>query len=367
MNLSSHSIQTQPTTLHFIIKNKKPMATISSPHNHQSSDSRRGGSHHHRHGPVVEEIEGLIKVFSDGCVERPPIVPTVSPTLHPSAKATAFDIKLSNDTWTRVYIPDAAAASPSVTLPLLVYFHGGGFCVGSAAWSCYHDFLTSLAVQARCVVVSVNYRLAPEHRLPAAYDDGVNVLTWLVKQQISNGGYPSWVSKCNLSNVYLAGDSAGANIAYQVAVRITASGKYVNTPNLKGIILIHPFFGGESRTSSEKQQHHSKSSALTLSASDAYWRLALPRGASRDHPWCNPLGSSAAGAKLPTTMVFMAEFDILKDRNLEMCKVMRSHGKRVEGIVHGGVGHAFHILDNSSVSRDRIHDMMCRLHNFIHP
>uniref|UniRef100_A0A1J3JWF7 Putative carboxylesterase 17 n=1 Tax=Noccaea caerulescens TaxID=107243 RepID=A0A1J3JWF7_NOCCA len=342
------------------------MAAISFSHNHQSSGNRRGGSHHHRHGPVVEEIEGLIKVFNDGCVERPPIVPTVSPTVHPSAKVTAFDIKLSNDTPTRVYIPDA-----SVTLPLLVYFHGGGFCVGSAAWSCYHDFLTSLAVKARCVIVSVNYRLAPEHRLPAAYDDGVNVVSWLMKQQTSNGGH-SWVRKCNLANVFLGGDSAGANIAYQVAVRITAGDKSVNNVNLKGVILIHPFFGGESRTSSERQQqHHSKSSALTLSASDTYWRLALPRGASRDHPWCNPLVSSSAGflreAKLPTTMVFMAEFDILKDRNLEMCKVMRSHGKRVEDVVHGGVGHAFHILDNSSMSRDRIHDMMCRLHNFIHP
>ncbi|EOA12112.1 hypothetical protein CARUB_v100000130mg, partial [Capsella rubella] len=50
--------------------------------------------------------------------------------------------------------------------------------------------------------------------------------------------------------------SAGANIAYQVAVRITASGRYANSLNLKGIILIHPFFGGESRTSSEKQQQH---------------------------------------------------------------------------------------------------------------
>ncbi|ESQ41593.1 hypothetical protein EUTSA_v10013981mg [Eutrema salsugineum] len=350
------------------------MAAISFSLNHQSSDNRRGGSHHHhRHGPVVEEIEGLIRVFNDGCVERPPIVPTVSPTVHPSAKVTAFDIKLCNDTWTRVYIPDVAASSPSFTLPLLVYFHGGGFCVGSASWSCYHDFLTSLAVKARCVVVSVDYRLAPEHRLPAAYDDGVSVVSWVLKQHhVSNGGYSSWVSKCNLSNVFLAGDSAGANIAYQVAVRITASGKSVNNLNLKGVILIHPFFGGESRTSSEKkQQQHSKSSALTLSASDTYWRLALPRGASRDHPWCNPLVSSSVGflreARLPATMVFMAEFDILKDRNLEMCRVMRSLGKRVEGIVHGGVGHAFHILDNSLVSRDRIHDMMCRLRNFIHP
>ncbi|VVB14689.1 unnamed protein product [Arabis nemorensis] len=344
------------------------MAAISFSHHHQSSDNRRGGSHHNRHGPVVEEIEGLIKVFNDGCVERPPIVPTVSPTLHPSAKVTAFDIKLSNDTWTRVYIPDASA-SPSVTLPLLVYFHGGGFCVGSAAWSCYHDFLSDLAVKARCVVVSVNYRLAPEHRLPAAYDDGVNVVSWLVKQK-TNGGC-SWLSKCNLSNVFLAGDSSGANIAYQVAVRITtsSSGKTVNTLNLRGVILIQPFFGGESRTSSEKKQH-SKSSALTLSASDTYWRLTLPRGASRDHPWCNPLVNSAGylrEAKLPTTMVFVAEFDILKDRNLEMCRVMRSYGKRVESIVHGGVGHAFHILDNSSVSRDRINDMMCRLQNFINP
>lgn len=358
MNLISlHLTQLKPYQQYYTSKVKKElMAALSFTHNHQSSDNRRGGSHNHRHGPIVEEIEGLIKVFNDGCVERPPIVPTVSATVHPSAKVTAFDIKLSNDTWARVYIPDAAAFSPSVTLPLLVYFHGGGFCVGSAAWSCYHDFLTDLAVKARCVIVSVNYRLAPEHRLPAAYDDGINVVSWLMKQG-SNGGY-SWVNKCDLSNVFLAGDSAGANVAYQVALKIT------NTSNLKGVILIHPFFGGEARTFSEKQQH-SKSSALTLSASDTYWRLALPRGVSRDHPWCNPPISSST--RLPTTMVFMAEFDILKDRNMEMCKMMRSHGKRVEGIIHGGVGHAFHILDKSSVSRDRIHDMMCRLRNFIHP
>ncbi|CAN8256132.1 unnamed protein product [Cochlearia groenlandica] len=340
------------------------MATISFSHNHQHSDTRRGGSsHHHRHGPVVEEIQGLIKVFNDGCVERPSLVPTVSPTVHTSSKVTSFDTKLTNDIWTRVYIPNSSAS-----LPLLVYFHGGGFCVGSAAWSCYHDFLTSLAVKSRCVIVSINYRLAPEHRLPAAYDDGVNVVTWLLTQE-SHGrcNYNSWMSKCNLSNVFLAGDSAGANIAYQVNARISTNGKTLNNLNIKGIILIHPFFGGESRTSSEtkQQQNNSKStSGLTLSASDTYWRLSLPRGANRDHPWCNPNIITTVTTRM---MVFMAEYDILKERNIEMCKVMmRGNGKKVESIVHGGVGHAFHILDHSLVSRDRIHDMMCRIHNFIH-
>ena len=60
--------------------------------------------------------------------------------------------------------------------------------------------------------------------------------------------------------------------------------------NLKGLILIQPFFGGEVRTDSEKGMAQSPGSALNLAASDSYWRLALPCGAKRDHPWCNPFG-----------------------------------------------------------------------------
>ncbi|XP_041007755.1 probable carboxylesterase 17 [Juglans microcarpa x Juglans regia] len=324
-----------------------------------------------QHGGIVEEIEGLIRVYRDGRVERPPIVPIVPCTMGLERGVTANDVVVDRymSLWARVYVP-----SCSGKLPLLVYFHGGGFCVGSTSWSCYNEFLSSLASKANCVIISVNYRLAPENRLPAAYEDGLTTLMW-VKQQAINGSseHKWWLKLCNLSSIYLAGDSAGANIAYNVATRLGSSGSSESTIlrplSLKGTILVQPFFGGEALTWSEKYSNQPPNSALTLSASDAYWRLSLPLGANCDHPWCNPLANGAAARlrnlRLPTIMVCVSEMDILKDRNLEFCSALISAGKRVETVMHNGVGHAFQLLHNSQLSQPRTHDMMSRIKAFI--
>ncbi|EEF45629.1 probable carboxylesterase 17 [Ricinus communis] len=322
------------------------------------------------HGVLVEEIEGLIKVYRDGRTERPPIVPNVACAPAPEDGVTAKDVfidKLTN-LWARIYLPSC----PGTRLPLLVYFHGGGFCVGSAAWICYHEFLVNLASKAGCIIISINYRLAPENRLPAAYDDGTNTLMWL-KQQVLIGSaeHKWWLSQCNFSNLFLAGDSAGANIAYNVAARLGSS--VMSESNirpfcLRGIILIQPFFGGEARTSSERQMTQPANSALTLSASDTYWRLSLPLGANRDHPCCNPLANGVnklRNLQLPSIMVCISEMDIMKDRNLEFSTALASAGKRVEKVIYKGVGHAFQILHNSQFSQIRILEMMSHLKAFI--
>lgn len=303
---------------------------------------------------VNEEIHGLIRVHKDGHVERPQIVPCVPCSLAPDLKVTCTDIIIDNYTnlWSRVYVPNAAAERTK--LPLLVYFHGGGFCVGAASWSCYHEFLAKLASKTHCAVVSVNYRLAPENPLPAAYDDGVKALTWLKQQE----SVQWWANKCNFSRIFLAGDSAGANIAYNVAGR-------VKPPAIKGLILIQPFIGGEARTRSEKFSVQPPRSALTLAASDTYWRLALPVGADRDHPWCNPMVAGAAEVRGVEVMVGVSEMDILKDRNLEWCANLVSKGVKVEQVVCKGVGHAFQILDNSRLAQTRLHELFCHTKNFV--
>ncbi|KAL8161341.1 hypothetical protein V2J09_012830 [Rumex salicifolius] len=321
------------------------------PHSNLSIQHSKG-----EHGVVVEEIEGLIKIFKDGRVERPKIVPCVAPSLASDPRVVAQDVVVNKATsvWARVYVPKCCYGHNNVNVPILVYFHGGGFCVGSAAWICYHEFLGRLAGESRCLVLSVDYRLAPENRLPTAYEDGIKVVMWLLKQKQSQHGhenaYNIW-SKClDVGNLFLGGDSAGANIAYNVATRLISC-KLVRPLSIKGIILLQPFFGGEAKTKSEKYPMQSSSlSVLNSSISDAYWRLALPSGSTRDHPWCNPVGRGspiklgALTRAFPTTMVCIAELDILKDRDLEFCEALAGVGNRVEYVVYNGVGHAFQIL-----------------------
>lgn len=316
---------------------------------------------------IVEEIDGLIRVYKDGYVERPQIIPTVHSTVAPDPCVTSRDVIIDkcNNIWARFYIPQFHL---NMMMPLIVYFHGGGFCVGSTSWICYHEFLAKLAANSNCIIMSVDYRLAPENPLPAAYDDGFKALLW-VKQNALTGGNEWFSSKCNFASIFLAGDSAGGNIAYNIIssgqFKLSSSFKPLN---FKGKILMQPFFGGESRTHSEKYMVQSPSSALTVAASDTYWRLSLPKGCNRDHPWCNPTAKSCPkleNLQLLPILICISEMDILKDRNLEFFSGLISAGHKVECTMYKGVGHAFQILNKSHISQERTQELICHIKNFI--
>ncbi|CAH8257504.1 unnamed protein product [Arabidopsis lyrata] len=311
------------------------------------------------HGPVVDEVEGLIKVYKDGHVERSQLVPCVGPSLPLELGVACSDVVIDklNNVWARLYVPMMTTTKSSVSklLPLIVYFHGGGFCVGSTSWSCYHEFLARLSSRSRCMVMSVDYRLAPENPLPAAYEDGVNAILWLNKARNDN----LWTKLCDFGRIFLAGDSAGGNIADQVAARLASTEDL--TLKIEGTILIQPFYGGEERTESEKRVGNNKSSVLTLEGSDAWWRLSLPRGADREHPYCKPV--KIKSSTVIRTLVCVAEMDLLMDRNMEMCDGNEEVIKRV---VHKGVGHAFHILGKSQLAHTTTLEMLCHIDAFIH-
>lgn len=337
------------------------------------------------HGAVVEEIHGLIRVYKDGHVERLPAIPAVPCTWGGTAPdapggVVARDVVVDPATgvWARLYAPmtTAAAGGGSSRPPVVVYFHGGGFCVGSAAWSCYHEFLAQLAARAGCAVMSVDYRLAPEHRLPAAFDDGLAAVRWLRHQaQLASRAADDlswWRARCGFDRVFLMGDSAGASIAFHVAARLGQGHLGALSPlTVRGAVLIQPFIGGEARTVSEKTMAQPPRSALTLATSDCYWRLALPAGSgasSRDHPWCNPQSRAAPRLEtvpLPPVLVCISETDILRDRNLELCRAMRKAGKCVEQAMYGGVGHAFQVLHNCHLSQPRTQEMLAHIKAFV--
>ncbi|KAF8094027.1 hypothetical protein N665_0371s0011 [Sinapis alba] len=310
------------------------------------------------HGPVVEEVEGLIRVYKDGHVERSQFLPCVDPSLPLHLGVACSDVHIDNLTnvWARLYVPTVLTkSSPVSKLPLLVYFHGGGFCAGSASWSCYHQFLARLSANSRCLVMHVNYRLAPENPLPAAYEDGVNAILWLKKTRNDN----LWSKLCDFSNIFLAGDSAGGNIANHVAARLSDVDALIKPLKIEGTILIQPFFGGEARTESERRvENNTKRSVLTLASSDTWWRLALPREANREHLYCKPVKIRRR------TLVCVAEMDVLMDRAMELGD--SEDEKMIKRVVYKGVGHAFQILDESPLANTMTLQMLCDMDAFIH-
>ncbi|KAJ7970057.1 Carboxylesterase 1 [Quillaja saponaria] len=206
---------------------------------------------------------------------------TASPDLNSPSVILTKDVTLNpnHNTWLRIFLPRQALDKK---LPLIVYYHGGGFVLLSASTTPNHDFCSKLATRLSAVIVSVDYRLAPEHLLPAAYDDAVESLHWLKTTQ------EEWIREfVDYSNCYLMGTSAGGNIAYHAGLRASTTVDGFDPLKIKGLILHHPFFGGTKRTGSELRMLNDL--YLPLSGSDLMWELALPAGVDRDHKYCNPM------------------------------------------------------------------------------
>ncbi|KAJ4717207.1 carboxylesterase 1-like [Melia azedarach] len=234
-----------------------------------------------------------------------------------------------NNTWVRMFLPRQALDSSFTTkLPLIVHFHGGGFIILSAAIKQFHDFCSNIAIEIPAMVVSLNYRLAPEHRLPAAYNDAMEVLHWIKTAQ------DEWLQKyVDFSCCFLMGESAGGNIAYHTGLRAAAEVDNLLPLKIKGLILNSPYFGGINRTESELRLGNNPVSPLCVN--DLMWELSLPIGADRDHEYCNP--TVGGGLKLLDqfkllgwkVLVTGGNEDPLIDRHIELTKLIAEKGVKV--------------------------------------
>lgn len=122
----------------------------------------------------------------NGTITRPNKSPETPPSLDPTLPILSKDliINQSKHTWARIYLPRKALdQNPKNRFPLVIFFHGGGFIFLSAASTIFHDFCFNMANDVVAVVASIEYRLAPEHRLPAAYEDAVEALHWIKSNQ----------------------------------------------------------------------------------------------------------------------------------------------------------------------------------------
>ena len=217
----------------------------------------------------------------------------------------------------RVYRP--SAESP---LPALIWFHGGGFMLGGLDM-CDRQCRT-LANDAGCVVISADYRLAPEHPFPAAADDAFAATTYIASHAKEFGVDPARIG--------VGGDSAGGNLATVVALRARESGG----PALAFQLLVYPivdFTGDESASIREYGSGH----FLTREGMDYFADHYLPSAVNRRQPWVSPLHTDLKG--LPPAFVLTAECDPLRDQGEAYAGRLQKAGvatqlKRYDGMFH---------------------------------
>jgi acetyl esterase/lipase len=208
-------------------------------------------------------------------------------------------------------------------LPTLIYFHGGGWISGSLA---SHDALcATLAARGACRVIAVDYRLAPEHRFPAAIEDGEAVLDAIAADPERFG-----VDRRRLG---VAGDSAGANLAVVVARRAPAP--------LALQLLLCPVMQPLGRTRSRKALGSGYLIEETTMA--RYWDLYRVADLDPDDPHVAPLNGGEL-ARLPRALVHLAEFDPLRDEGEDYVVALRQAGVSAALTIHAGMLHHFYGL-----------------------
>lgn len=248
--------------------------------------------------------------------------------------------------------------SSTEIVPVILFFHGGSFVHSSANSAIYDTLCRRLVKTCKAVVVSVNYRRSPEYRYPCAYEDGWAALKWVHSRKWLKSGVDSKV------HVYLAGDSSGGNIAHHVAARAAASEAEEGVEVL-GNILLHPLFGGQERTESEKRLDGKF--FVKIQDRDWYWRAFLPEGEDRDHPACNVFGPRSEGFdlvdKFPKSLVVVAGLDLLQDWQLGYVEGLQKSGRQVKLLYLEKATIGFYFLPNN----DHYHSLMDEMRSFIHP
>src|SRR4051812_45016105 len=207
------------------------------------------------------------------------------------------------------------------TLPALMYFHGGGWTIGDVDT---HDVLCrQLAVGARCVVFSVDYRLAPEYPFPAAVDDCLAATRYVAEN----------AAKLKISGIAVGGDSAGGNLAAAVALLA----RDARAPAIAFQLLIYP--ATDQRLATQSHERNGQGYLLTRDAMLYFRRAYLPNEKDWTDWRASPLlAKSHAG--LPPALVITAGYDPLLDEGRAYAEKLRAAGvdvtyREFADMVHG--------------------------------
>lgn len=245
---------------------------------------------------------------------KPPVLPRVE------------DLLLPGGVRTRHYWPTADDG-----LPIVMYFHGGRFFSGDLE---SHDTVCrQLAVAAGCRVVAVDYRLAPEHRFPAAVEDASRAAAWAAKQHVPFA---------------LAGDSAGANLTAGTALHQRGS-------NLRCQVLIYPMIDATCRSCSFVQ--YAEGYGPGAGDMKRGWAEYLPESADPRDPLASPLYANDVAGAAPA-FVLTAEYDTLRDEGEAYARRLLEAGSVVQARRYLGTIHGFFTMTGTlGIAREALQDV----------
>ncbi|MFE6161928.1 alpha/beta hydrolase [Streptomyces sp. NPDC056486] len=234
-------------------------------------------------------------------------------------------------------------------LPVVLYVHGGAFTYGSPEGEEEHAL--RYALEAEAVVVSVDYRLAPEHPYPAAADDAYEALTWIAAHAAQIGGDPERIA--------IAGVSAGGNIAASTVLRA----RDLAGPKVTFQLLIYPAL--DSSMTSASMRESTDTPVFNRAAAELAW---IYYAEGHGHvPYASPAQAADLGG-LPPALVVVAEVDPLRDEGRHYAERLSAAGVTTELIQAPGAVHGFDLLfPKARVSERNLADQVRALREALHP
>ncbi|MFI2238075.1 alpha/beta hydrolase [Streptomyces chrestomyceticus] len=248
----------------------------------------------------------------------------------------------------RVYRP-VTRPDTRDNLPMILYVHGGAFTYGSP--EAEEERSLRYAREVEAVVVSVDYRLAPEHPYPAAADDAYAALTWIAANAAQLGGDPERIA--------VAGGSAGGNIAASTALRARDLGG----PHLVFQALTYPGVDGSLTSASVRE--FTDTPVLDRAAMELAWRYYAEE--RHPEPYASPVRAADLGG-LPPAYIAVAEVDPLRDEGLAYAGRLGAAGVTTELVQVPGAVHGFDLLfPKARVSERSLADQVRALREALHP
>ncbi len=242
----------------------------------------------------------------------------------------------------RIYKPEPSSRTPNRALPVVVYFHGGGFVIGDL--DVYDGGPRALADKADAIVVSVEYRHAPEHKFPAQHQDAFAAYEWVLKNAAQWGGDPARVA--------VAGESAGGNLAANVA--IMARDRNIQKP--VHMLLVYPVAGVDMTTPSYIRFANAK----PLNKAMMEWFIKTTvKPEDMASPMLDLVGKADL-RNLPGATVITAEIDPLMSEGRALADKLRQAGSSVRYHNYSGVTHEFFGMDAVVRDADRAQDYAAR-------